>query len=210
MKAILGLIGAIGAGKSTVASYLAARGGFLVDADKLGHLVIEEPDVKRQVVKRWGDKILAPTGQINRKAVGAIVFANPAEREVLQAIMFPRIQAREYELFAQANLDENIKFIILDAAVLLEAGHGGLCTKILFVDADWSKRVERVKARSGWDEAELRRREESQMPLAEKRAKADAIVTNNGTLDELHAQLDQVLQRWGFTDKGTPRERMTP
>jgi dephospho-CoA kinase len=210
MKAILGLIGAIGAGKSTVASYLAARGGFLVDADKLGHLVIEEPDVKRQLVKRWGETILSPTGQVNRKAVGAIVFANPAEREVLQAIMFPRIQAREYELFAQANLDSSVAFIILDAAVLLEAGHGGLCTKILFVDADWAKRVERVKSRSGWTEDELRRREESQMPLAEKRLKADAVVTNNGTLAELHAQLDQVLQGWGFTNQGTPRERMTP
>jgi dephospho-CoA kinase len=198
VKPILGLIGAIGAGKSTVAEHLTTRGGYLVDADKLGHAVLEEAEVKAELLNRWGEQILNIQGGINRKAVGAIVFADPAERQALEAIMFPRIQAREKELFKLANTDPTVRFIILDAAVLLEAGHGPICTKILFVDAPWLQRVERVRNRSGWTEEELRRREAAQMSLTEKRQRADAIIMNDGSLVELHRKIDHILQDWGL------------
>jgi dephospho-CoA kinase len=202
MKPILGLIGAIGAGKSTVANHLAKRGGFVVDADKLGHLVLEEAAVKTALVARWGDKILSPDGSMNRKAIGAIVFQNPAERHALEAIVFPRIHEREQDLFASVQNRDEVRFIVLDAAVLLEAGHGSICWKLLFVDAPRALREARVHARSGWSAEELTRREASQMPLDEKRKLADAVVHNDGAVETLAQDLDDILRSWGLVPVG--------
>src|SRR6516162_3581178 len=121
-KMVIGLVGTIGAGKSAVAALLAARGGVGVDGDKLGHAALERPDVKAELVARWGARILKPDGSINRRVVGGIVFADPAERKVLEAVVFPVIGAMATERVATASADPAARFVVLDAAVMFEAG----------------------------------------------------------------------------------------
>jgi len=198
-KPIVGLIGSVGAGKSTAASALANRGGAIVDADKLGHIVLDEPDVRRQFVARWGERILKPDGTVNRRTVGDIVFGNPAERTALEAVVFPRIHALEEAAYCVADADAAVSFIVLDAAVLLEAGRRNVCTKLLMIDAPRELRLTRVLARNGWDDAELTRREAAQLPLAEKRAAADAVLDNDGGIERLQAKIDDVLADWGWS-----------
>ena len=196
LKPVIGLIGAIGAGKSTVAAVMGSLGGFVVDADAIGHEVLDEPAVRDQLVGRWGAGILRDDGSVNRRAVGAIVFADPAERKVLEATVFPRIHEREGELFALADADPAARFIVLDAAVLVEAGRGEVCKKLVFVDAPREERLKRLAARSGWTAEELTRREEAQLPLAEKRRLADATLDNDGDPGELRESVAALLRRW--------------
>jgi dephospho-CoA kinase len=191
------VIGAIGAGKSRVAELLAARGGAVVDADKLGHAALERPDVKAKLVARWGDRVLKPDGTINRRVVGGIVFANPAERTALEAIVFPVIGAMAAERITAAECDPAARFVVLDAAVMLEAGWTGACDKLLYVDAPVDVRRARV-AKRGWTAADLTAREAAQMPAAEKTGRADAVVVNDGSVAELERKVNGVLHGWGW------------
>ena len=196
VKPVIGLIGAIGAGKSTVAAVMGSLGGFVVDADKLGHEILDEPAVRDQLTARWGAGILREDGTVNRRAVGAIVFADPAERKVLESIVFPRIHEREGAQFAVADADPAVSFIVLDAAVLVEAGRLDVCKKLVFVDAPRDDRLKRLAARSGWTAEELTRREAAQLPLAEKRRLADATLDNDGDAGELRDAVATLLRRW--------------
>ena len=195
-KPVIGLIGAIGAGKSTVAALMGSHGGFVVDADKIGHGVLDEPAVRDELVGRWGAGILRDDGSVNRRAVGAIVFADPADRKVLEATVFPRIHEREREQFVLADADPAARFIVLDAAVLVEAGRLDVCKKLVFVDAPREDRLKRLAARSGWTDEELTRREAAQLPLAEKRRLADATLDNDGDAAELRDAVTALLRRW--------------
>jgi dephospho-CoA kinase len=196
-KPVLGLVGAIGAGKTAVATILAARGGAVVDGDKLGHLALERPEVTAKLIARWGDRILRPDGSVNRRVVGGIVFADPAERKALEAVVFPVIGAMAAERIVTAAADPNVRFVVLDAAVMFEAGWNGSCDKVLFVDAPRTVRLKRVAGR-GWTDADLTAREVAQMPADEKKARADAVIVNDGTLAELASQTDTLLREWGF------------
>jgi dephospho-CoA kinase len=190
-KPVLGLVGAIGAGKSRAAELLAARGGSVVDADKLGHAALERPDVKTALVARWGDRVLKSDRTINRRSVGVIVFADPAERQALEALVFPVIGSLAVDRIAAAENDPAMRFVVLDA------GWAGACDKILYVDAPRDVRLIRVAGR-GWGEAELTAREAAQMPAAEKMARADAVIVNDGSVVELERKVNGVLHGWGW------------
>jgi dephospho-CoA kinase len=194
---VIGLVGAIGAGKTAVAKLLAARGGAVVDGDKLGHAALERADVKAKLVARWGERILKPDGSVNRRAVGGIVFADPAERKALEAVVFPVIGTMAAECVAAADRDPKARFIVLDAAVMFEAGWGGACDKVLYVDAPREVRLARVATR-GWTGADLAAREAAQMPAAEKKARADMVIVNEGSLTNLAEKVDRVLATWGI------------
>jgi dephospho-CoA kinase len=194
-KPVIGLVGTIGAGKTAVAALLAARGGVVVDGDKLGHAALEQPDVKAKLIPRWGERILKPDGSINRRVVGGIVFANPAERKVLESVVFPVIGAMATERVATASADLAARFVVLDAAVMFEAGWAGACDKVLFVDAPRPTRLARVASR-GWTATDLAAREAAQMSAAEKKARANAVMENTGTPAELAAKVDAVLADW--------------
>lgn len=191
----LGLIGAVGAGKSTAARELARLGGHRIDADSIGHEVLETQDAKELIVGRWGSAILRADGTIDRKKLGAIVFANPEERAALEAIVLPRIRIRTRQAITEA---ENVPFIVVDAPILLEAGFDRFCDRIVYIDAPRTLRLARLAERSGWDEAELSRREAAQLPAETKQARADAVVLNESTAVELGKKLEQLLILWGW------------
>src|SRR5262245_32260736 len=96
-KPVLGVVGGIGAGKSAVATAMARRGGVVIDADKLGHAALEQPEIKQRLVSRWGERVLKPDGVANRRAIAGIVFDNPAERRMLEELVYPFIQKRALE-----------------------------------------------------------------------------------------------------------------
>jgi dephospho-CoA kinase len=195
-KPVIGLIGSIGAGKSAAAKALAVHGGFVIDADKLGHEAILRPGVVASIARRWGNGVLKPDGTVNRRALAGIVFTDEPARKDLEAIMFPAITQMMREQMTAAQSNTSVRFIVIDAPVLLEAGWKDVCDKLLFIDAPRAVRLARVKERNGWTDAELVAREAAQMPIEEKKALADAVIWNEGTLDDLQQAIDGVLTDW--------------
>ena len=198
---VLGLIGAIGAGKTTAARAFARRGGAVIDCDRLGHVALEQPEVLAALVARWGKEIVFPDGAPNRRAIGAIVFADAVERTFLESVVFPAIGGLARAEMAKAAEDPSVRFIVLDAAVLLEAGWGDSCDRIVYVDAPREVRLARVQARSGWNGVELDRREAAQWPAEAKIARADAVIVNDGSPDALQPAVDRLLKEWGWIDE---------
>ena len=198
---VLGLIGTIGAGKSTATAAFAERGGRSVDCDRLGHEALELPEVIEQLLTRWGTRILHADGTANRKAIGGIVFADPTERTFLESVVFPAIGILARREMATAAEDPAVRFIVLDAATLLEANWGDFCDRIVYVDAAVALRRERVKTRIGWTEVELARREGAQLPAEVKKARADAVIRNDGSVGDLQTAVDRVLKEWGWIDE---------
>lgn len=192
-KPIIGLAGGIGSGKSTVARLLAELGCTVSDSDAAARAALEDPTVRQRIVDQWGDAILDNTGRIDRSKLAAIVFNDPTQRRVLESITHPWIEARRREQFAGASADAPA--LVIDAPLLFEAGLDAVCDAVIFVDAPWETRLERVKASRGWDEAELKRREDSQLPLDEKRLRSDDILINNGDVGELAEQVRRTLSR---------------
>jgi dephospho-CoA kinase len=184
---ILGLVGGIASGKSVVANYLRDMGAVVLDADKAGHAVLREPEVIAELKKRWGDGILDPTGQISRRAVAKIVFApgGDAERAFLEGLTHPRIEKLLHqELGALRSSAEPPPVVVLDAALLFEAGWDKLCDKILYVDAPRDIRLERAVAR-GWSTEQFNAREAAQMPLVDKAARSHIVIRNARTLENI-------------------------
>ncbi|HVK11655.1 MAG TPA: dephospho-CoA kinase [Gemmataceae bacterium] len=197
-KPVIGLVGGIGAGKSAAAAAMARRGGRVVDGDRLGHEALELPDVKRQLVERWGKRVLKPNGAANRRAIAGIVFDAPAELKALEAMVFPHIGRRARDEIAVAQADPVVRFVVLDAAVMLEAGWADACDRIVYVDASRGVRLARLAARSGWTPDEVAAREAAQLAPEAKRAHADAVLVNDGTPGELQEYVDRLLGEWGL------------
>lgn len=191
----IGLIGGVASGKSAVARVLADRGAVILDADRVGHEVLREPRVIEQLVARWGSSILNEQGEINRSAVAKIVFApgNDPERQFLNSVSHPRIAVR-LAMQQEELRKTDCPAAVLDAALLLEAGWDHLCNEIIFVDVPRELRLHRARSR-GWDDAELAKREATQLPLEEKKRRATIVIDNSGTLDSLQSQIVQLWQR---------------
>lgn len=192
----IGLIGGVASGKSAVAEAFAKRGAVVLDGDRTGHEVLGEPTVMSQLVARWGTCILKSPSEVNRSAVARIVFApgNDAERQFLNQMTHPRIAVRLEEQLA-ALRHSDTPAAILDAALLLEAGWDSLCDEIVFVDVPREMRLARARSR-GWDEAELARREATQLPLEEKKRRATICLDNSGSLDSLRSQVSELWDSW--------------
>lgn len=192
-KPVIGLIGAIGAGKSTAAKCFARRGGHVIDADALGHDALRQPEIVAELVAMWGEGIRGADGALDRRAIGRIVFADAEERKGLEDAVYPYIGERTRQEIAAAQANPEVAFVVLDAAVLLEAGWGELVDLLVYVDAPREARLARLAVRSGWDEAELARREAAQWPADEKKKRAAAVLVNDAGPEQLQEQVDRAL-----------------
>ncbi len=190
-QVILGIAGGVGAGKSTVAGILAGLGCVVADSDVLGREALRDPDLRDEIVSWWGTGVLDESGEIDRAAVARIVFARPRQRQRLESLVHPWIRTRRRALFEQA--PPETRALVIDAPLLFEAGLDRECTAVIFVETDRPQRLGRLVDSRGWDEAELTRREESQLSLDDKRARSDYVVINNGDLDELSKQIHRIL-----------------
>ena len=193
---VIGIVGGVASGKSTVARLFSELGAAVVDADQIGHDVLQTHAVRDELVRRWGDCILAADGTVDRQKVADIVFDDPRRLEELNRIIHPRIRRRMREQIGRARRAGQHRLIALDAALLLEGGLQDWCDAVVFVDARPAVREERVERHRAWTSAELARREANQMPLAEKREQADCIVDNGGTLADTTQRVKALFRRW--------------
>jgi dephospho-CoA kinase len=195
---VIGLIGGIGSGKSAVAAEFARRGANVIPADQIGHQALRQEHVRREVVRRWGPQILDDNGEINRRKLGTIVFADPNERKALEELVHPWIRARIEEEVARAKAEPTIRLIVLDAAILVEAGWHDVCDRLVYVDAPREVRLERIARQRGWAAGELEDRERAQLPLTEKHVLSHHVLDNSSTLEHLRCQVDELMHRWGL------------
>ncbi len=194
MKPTIGVLGGIGSGKSRVAAELARRGGTLISADELGHEALRQPAIREQLTRRWGSQVLNEQGEVDRRVLAGIVFQDPEELRALQAVVFPWIDRRIHEQLRAAAADPGCRFVVLDAAIMLETGWDRVCHWLVFVEAPLELRRERLARQRGWKTEDLERRERVQLPLEEKRRRADFVITNAGTPAELEQQVQDLLK----------------
>lgn len=184
---VIGLTGGIGSGKSTVSKLIEEMGAVILDADKVGHEAYT-PDSQtwREVVAAFGDEIVAEDRSIDRRKLGAIVFADPAALERLNGIMHPRMFDM-MKLKLDALREQGTKIVVLEAAILIEANWTPLVDKVWVTVASEPVVVARVKERTGLPEEQIRSRIRSQLSNEERIRHADEVIRNDGSLDELRA-----------------------
>jgi dephospho-CoA kinase len=187
---MIGLTGGIGSGKTAVARRLAELGAVLIDSDALAREVVAAGTAGRdEVVAAFGDAVLGPDGELDRAALGRIVFADETARRRLEAIVHPRVRARSAEIAAAAPADA---VVVNDVPLLVEANLAGLYDMVIVVLADEDTRVRRLARDRGLSEADARARIGAQATDEQRRAVADVVIVNDGTLDELRAKVDEI------------------
>lgn len=194
---ILGLSGAIGSGKSAVARELGRRGALVIDSDQEAKQALDRPLVRNELVKWWGPSILDPDDRVDRAKVAAIIFSDPEQRRRLETLVHPLVRQTRAALVKQA-ADKGVRLVVVDAPLLYEAGVDQECDKVVFVDAPRATRLDRVHRTRGWSDDELTRREKAQLPLEEKRSRADAIITNDADEAQLALRVGQFLTSIGL------------
>lgn len=194
---VIGIIGGIGSGKSAVARWVMERHPVaVIDADRIGHEVLQQPEIKDRLREAFGAEIFDANGGVIRSALGRKVFGPTAEhqraREQLEAIVHPAIrQVIEQQL--QSVDPIRYTAVLLDAAILLETGWADVCQEIVFIETPLEHRRQRVAAR-GWSPEELAKREASQWPLDRKRSAASFVLSNSGSLDDAGHALWEFLR----------------
>ena len=193
---VIGLIGGMGSGKSLVAEMFAQRGAKVISGDQLGHQALAQPEIKTEVVERWGPGVLDVQGEVDRRRLGAIVFADAAERRALEALVFPWIERRLQEELASAVTNPQVALIVLDAAIMLETGWNKLCDWLVYIDAPREARLRRLLEQRGWSTREVEAREGAQLSLLEKKKRADFVLDNSGLPEQVAQQVEELLKHW--------------
>ena len=191
---VIGLIGGIGAGKSQVAARMAEIGGFVIDADTVGHSLLNQRPVRDQVLSQFGSAILAPEVEgepqmIDRRALASIVFESTEARKTLESLMHPAMRRTFEKAISRTQRRGGVKAVILDAAILFEAEWDDLCDRFVFVDSPRELRLARVMETRGWNEETFASREATQIAIDRKRAVADMVVVNDGDLVALRSAI---------------------
>ena len=170
----------------------------VVSGDEIGHQALKDTSVQDQILKRFGNSVFSGPGEISRAALGREVFgpsdSHRRARAVLESIVHPKIREGIIREIERARSHEDIEAVLLDAAVLLEAGWDDLCDAVVFVDVPESLRLDRVMRSRGWTEEEFRKREASQRSLAVKKARAEGVVDNSGAVSDAAARLEEFVR----------------
>jgi dephospho-CoA kinase len=184
----VGLTGGIGSGKSTVSRLLAHRGAVLIDADVVARDVVAPgtPGLAA-VVEAFGSEVLGPDGALDRPRLGAIVFADAAQRERLNAIVHPLVARRSAELQTSAPADA---VVVHDVPLLAENGLAGRYDVVVVVDVPLEVQVQRLTGARGMTEADARARIAAQATREQRLAVADHVIDNSGGLEDLERQVD--------------------
>ena len=194
---VFALVGGVAAGKSAVSKAFEKLGARVIDADAAGHEVLKDPQVKKELVDAFGDDVIDKDGEVSRKRLGALAFEGPTRVMRLNTITHPRIKERTKQKLTQSLTDQKLKAVILDVSLLLESkNYEGKYDVLVFVDCSEATREERAMFTRGWVRGEVARRQKHQMPLEEKRAKAQEVVDNNGTMDDVERQVKAIWQKY--------------
>ncbi len=192
----IAVTGGMGAGKSAVADILAEVGAKVICADAIGHMVYSKgTSAYQDVVEAFGNEILRQDGEIDRRALGTVVFADLARLQELEHIVWPRIRERLVSAIDQHRRSGNLACAI-DAAVLYEAGWDDLADQVWVVDSSYHQRLARVMRNTGLSANEVRQRMDAQLDPETKKSKADVVIHNDCDLNSLR---DQVIRLWDQT-----------
>ncbi|HHW42453.1 MAG TPA: dephospho-CoA kinase [Desulfotomaculum sp.] len=189
---VIGLTGNIGSGKSTVARYLQEHGAEIIDTDRVAREVVEPgKPAWQEIVDTFGREILQPDGTLDRRALGRLVFGDPAARARLNAIVHPRIREeveRRKRAFHSRHRD-NRKVLVVEAPLLIEAGMQEQVDQIWLVVVDPEEQLQRVMSRDGLSREDALARINAQMPQGEKLRHAHVVIDNSGTPEETRRQV---------------------
>ena len=189
---VIGLTGGIGTGKSEVSRILQGLGATVIDADRVGHeAYAPQSRAWREVVDTFGDGILAATGEIDRKLLGAVVFSDPDARAKLNSIMHPRMAEVIREKIADLGR-QGKEVVVLEAALLVEAGWDSFVDEVWVTYSPEDEVVDRLRRRNGLSEDEIMRRIRSQPPFEERARHAAASVRNSGSIDGLREEVESL------------------
>jgi dephospho-CoA kinase len=194
----IGLTGGIACGKSTVASMLVSLGAILIDADQLARdVVMPGRPALQQIVERFGPDVMLPDGTLNRKALGAIIFNEPAARKELEAITHPLIRKAMWDQMHQAEEAYPDKLVVVDVPLLFESKLQGYFQKIMVVYVSETVQLQRLIERDGISLESAEQRLQAQMPIDQKKLLADIVIDNSGSLADTEKQIQMFWQRKG-------------
>jgi len=192
-KPIIGILGGVGSGKSTVAEEFVKLGCKKIDADKIAHELLDEPVVKEQVVSSLGKAVLDSAGKIDHKKLADIAFADGNKLSTLNKIIHPYVLERAEELIKQYNRQNQVKAIVLDMPLLVEVGWDKRCDRLIFVDCKRQLRVARAKKPGFFNKNQHKIRENFQISLDNKHNIADNIIDNNSGFSALAEQVTNIF-----------------
>jgi len=192
-KAIIGILGGVGSGKSSVAAEFAKLGCAVIDADKIAHELLSKKGVREKTAASFGQAILDSAGEIDRKELADIVFADPDKLSLLEKIIHPAVLERAEELINKYNAQEQVKAIVLDMPLLVEVGWDKRCDRLIFVDCKRQLRAERAKKSGISGENQLKIRENFQISLDNKSGITDNTIDNNSGFSALAGQVAEIF-----------------
>lgn len=196
MAKIIGLTGGIASGKSTVSNMLKTKGFTIVDADIAARKVVEPGELAyEQIIEAFGEGILLQDLTLDRKKLGSLIFADEALRMKLNSIVHPAVRAWMTREKDRA-IENGKKTVFLDIPLLFESRLTYMVERTILVYVDEETQLKRLMARNGLSEKEAQMRIRAQMPLSEKKALADAVLDNNGSLEETKQQLEKIVSDW--------------
>jgi dephospho-CoA kinase len=194
----IGLTGGIACGKSTVASMLVNQGAILIDADQLAReAVMPGSSALQQIVERFGPEMMLPDGTLHRKALGALIFKEPAARKDLEAITHPLIRQAMWDQMHQAEEACPDKLIVVDVPLLYESKLQGYYQKVMVVYVPEKVQLQRLIERDGLSLEAAEQRLQAQMPIEQKKLLADIVIDNSGSLADTEKQIQKFWQRKG-------------
>ena len=193
---LVGLTGGIAAGKSLVSEILRGLGAYIIDADKIARQVVEpEKPAWLEIVKFFGRDIINKDKIINRKRLGEIIFNDPVKRRKLEEIVHPRVIEEENRLVEEYRRKNPDGIVIIDAALLIEAGSHKRVDKLIVVYADKETQVKRLMERDGLRQTDAEKRIASQLPLDKKVKMADFVIDNSKGIEETQRQTINIFNK---------------
>jgi len=200
---MIGLTGGIGAGKSAVAARLAELGAIVIDSDRLAREVVEPGTVGfERVVAAFGSEVVGPDGALDRTAIARRVFTDPEDKKALEGIVHPLVRERSAAIVSSAPPGS---VLVHDVPLLVEANLAGLYECVIVVLASEETRLARLVGQRGMGLDDARARMANQATDEQRRAVADIVIENDGTLEELRAAVDAAWERLTVLSRGPDR-----
>lgn len=193
---IIGLTGGIASGKSTVSSFFRQKGAAVLDADQIAR-ELSEPggELHAEYVRHFGAEVLQNDGTLDRRRIGQIVFSDPQQKQWLDTVSHPAIRGELLRQLAQKQ-NEKQRLILLDIPLLFESGWDKMADKTCLVYVNETIQLQRLMKRNGYTRREAQDRIAAQMPLEEKKKRADYLIDNNGSLTDTIRQAEALLREW--------------
>lgn len=193
---IIGLTGGIASGKSTVSSFFRQKGAAVLDADQIAR-ELSEPggELHAEYVRHFGAEVLQNDGTLDRRRIGQIVFSDPQQKQWLDTVSHPAIRGELLRQLAQKQ-NEKQRLILLDIPLLFESGWDKMADKTCLVYVNETIQLQRLMKRNGYTRREAQDRIAAQMPLEEKKKRADYLIDNNGSLTDTIRQAEALWREW--------------